>query len=322
MKVNYFREMKEHHMVITAGEYQCPEYQMKMVLQNPMEGVVIPVMRQMDGETLYDYCITGCQSVKAYTQTTPVQEELLRVLIETLADVIDRMESYMVDGNYLSLDPEFIFMEGGKDEKIRIKFCFFPFLGSVLTEEIRELLKYGINEVDYQDKAAVKLAYDLYQEAYQEPFQIRNLYAKVGNTRSAIAGEGQGAEGQRVKGQRVEGQRAEGQRPEEQELIDERGQWRTEQEGQGADCVKAPDGKDEILWADDWAEQRKSGRRRLWQGLFAGKRKTGKKAEAGYVLQVPGIDAVRDKERMGNHEFVYLQVKVIRPEALRRGSRP
>ena len=46
MKVSYFREMREHHLVITDGEYICPDYQIKMVhiMNGNMEMYSIPNM--------------------------------------------------------------------------------------------------------------------------------------------------------------------------------------------------------------------------------------------------------------------------------------
>ncbi len=175
MKVNYFRERKEHHMVIAAEECKCPAYQMRMMKENLVEGLVVPVIRQMNGEVLYDYSITGCQSLHTYTELSPISGQLLAVLVRALNQVMEEMERYLVDGDYLALRPEFIYLRMKGEAVQEVRFCFFPFYGQAAEDQMRELLKYVLNEVDYQEKAAVDLAYELFQQSQQEDFLIRQL---------------------------------------------------------------------------------------------------------------------------------------------------
>lgn len=175
MKVNYFRERKEHHMVIAAGEYQCPMYQMRMMEENSVNELIVPVVRQMNGDVLYDYAITGCQSLQTYAELSPISGQALAVLIRTLNRVLEKMERYLVDGDYLALRPEFIYLKVKGETIQQIRFCFFPFYGQAAEDQMKELLKYVLNEVDYQEKAAVELAYELFQQSQQEDFLIRQL---------------------------------------------------------------------------------------------------------------------------------------------------
>ncbi len=175
MKVNYFREMKEHHMVIAAESHQCPQYQMNMIGRNPIPGLLVPVIRLMNGEVLYDYFITGCQSLQTLTELAPISRKMLEALVLELNRVLEEMERYLVDSEYLALRPEFIYVEMRGEEPVQVKYCFFPFQAQAAEEQMSELLKYVLNEVDYQDKAAVNLAYELFQQASQENFVIRQL---------------------------------------------------------------------------------------------------------------------------------------------------
>ncbi len=175
MKVNYFRERKEHHMVIAAGEYLCPAYQFNMMKENPVQGLFVPVVRQMNGELLYDYSITGCQSLQTYTELSPISGQVLAVLVKTLNQVLEEMERYLVDGEYLALRPEFIYLNVKGEAVQQVNFCFFPFCAQMVEEQTKELLKYVLNEVDYQEKTAVNLAYELFQQSLQEDFLIRQL---------------------------------------------------------------------------------------------------------------------------------------------------
>ena len=175
MKVNYFRERKEHHMVIAAGECKCPVYQMRMMEENSVDKLIVPVVRQMNGDVLYDYLITGCQSLQTYAELSPISGQVLTELVKTLNWVLEEMERYLVDGDYLALRPEFIYLKVKGEVVQEVRFCFFPFYGQTAEEQMRELLKYVLNEVDYQEKTAVNLAYGLFQQSQQEDFLIKQL---------------------------------------------------------------------------------------------------------------------------------------------------
>jgi len=175
MKINYFRERKEHHMVIAAGINKCPDYQVRMLQRNPVEGLLFPVIRQMDGEILYDYSITGCHSLQTLTELAPISRKLLVSIVEDMNRILEDVERYLVDGDYLALRPEFIYLEKQGENTYKTKFCFFPFHGEEPETQVRELLKYVLNEVDYQEKDAVNLAYELFQTSSEEGFLIRQL---------------------------------------------------------------------------------------------------------------------------------------------------
>lgn len=180
MKVNYFREMRNHHLVVTAGACQCADYQMKMIRQNEIRGLLCPAMRQIDGETEYDYLITGCQSLQTFVETAPVSAKVLSVLVNGLCAILDELDRYLLDGEYLSLRPEYIYLERSGEEITGVKYCIFPFQSRLLEEQIRELFKYMINEVDYQDKEAVRVAYELFQAASQDSVDPVELGRLVG----------------------------------------------------------------------------------------------------------------------------------------------
>lgn len=175
MNIGYFREMKDHHLVIGAEEVQCPEYQIKMIRQNKIEGLLCPVIRLTDGETEYDYLITGCQSLQTFVEEAPIPGELLSSLVEALCRLLEQMDRYMIDADLLVLRPEFIYLEREKQGAERVKYCLFPFRTEAVDGQLRELFKFILNEVDYQDKQVVDLAYELFQEVSQEPVNLTKL---------------------------------------------------------------------------------------------------------------------------------------------------
>lgn len=179
MKVNYFREMREHHMVITENEYVCPEYQVKMVRENEIPGLLRPKMRRVNGETEYDYSITGCQSLQTFVEGEPISGNVLGILVDKLCQLVEELERYLIDGEYLALRPEFIYLKKDREAVDDVEYCFFPFLARGLEEQLRELFKFITNEVDYQDKIAVDLAYELYQIVLQDPIDLSELRGVV-----------------------------------------------------------------------------------------------------------------------------------------------
>lgn len=190
MKVSYFREMREHHLVITDGEYICPDYQIKMVQENEISGLFRPVTRRADEETEYDYSITGCQSLQTFVEGEPISGKILGILVEALCRLLEEMERYLIDGKYLGLRPEFIYLKREREEIAEVRYCFFPFQEQALEEQLRTLFKFITNEVDYQDKDTVNLAYELYQVVLREPAELsdlRNVVERMTERRAAEA---------------------------------------------------------------------------------------------------------------------------------------
>lgn len=188
MKVSYFREMREHHLVITDGEYICPDYQIKMVQENEISGLFRPVTRRVDEETEYDYSITGCQSLQTFVEGEPISGKVLGILVEALCRLLEEMERYLIDGKYLGLRPEFIYLKREREEIAEVRYCFFPFQEQALEEQLRTLFKFITNEVDYQDKDTVNLAYELYQVVLREPAELsdlRNVVERMTERRAA-----------------------------------------------------------------------------------------------------------------------------------------
>lgn len=175
MRVSYFREMREHHLVITDTECICPDYQIKMVQENEIIGLFRPAMCRVNEETEYDYSITGFQSLQTFAEGEPISGKVLGLLVEKLCQLLEEMERYLIDGEYLALRPEFIYLKRDREAIIDVSYCFFPFREQALEEQLRELFKFITNEVDYQEKEAVDLAYELYQAVLQEPVDFSEL---------------------------------------------------------------------------------------------------------------------------------------------------
>ena len=178
MKVSYFRAMREHHLVISSGERKCPEYQLEMLTYNAIRGLLTPSVQVADGETLYDYTITGLRSLQSCVEETPLSAKTLGTLMRHLCGLMEELERYLLDGDYLAIRPEFIFLKKTEEEIDNVYCCFFPFQAEEPENQLRELLKYILNEVDYQEKRAVDLAYSLFQESVQEGFSA-NLRQKI-----------------------------------------------------------------------------------------------------------------------------------------------
>ncbi len=187
MKVNYFREMKTHHLVITAENCLCPDYQMKMLQNNEIEGLLRPFVRQVDGDLEYDYLITGYRSLQTTAESESLSGALIGALVEQLCRLLEEMERYMIDGEYLALRPEFIYLEQTNEGVGNIRYCFFPFQASDWDKQMKDLMKFVINEMDYREKQAVNPVYELFEEASREMIDLSEMKKTAGLLRKKIS---------------------------------------------------------------------------------------------------------------------------------------
>ena len=76
----------------------------------------------------------------------------------------------MLDGNCLLLEPEYIFCERG-----HYYFCYYPAYRSEAKEAFHRLTEFFVQEVNYEDKEGVQLAYTLHKATMEENYSIKQI---------------------------------------------------------------------------------------------------------------------------------------------------
>ena len=137
-------------------------YYAKMLQYNRIPGVLPFTAEQAEERPGYRYEIgTKCAltECREYSKMNHVQiEKLIRGIVE----VIEHGREYLIHESDYVLKPEYIFLASDSEQ---VYLCCYPSLGAKLREQMAGLFEYLLSHIDYQDFAAVTMAYELYMRS-------------------------------------------------------------------------------------------------------------------------------------------------------------
>lgn len=143
------------------------DYQMPMLRQNRLDGILEVEGCEMDGKARYTYEISGLTSMKTMYENTSIKKQEIESVIARILEVTNILQRYMLDPNCLVLKPEYIFYKEGQ-----WFFCYFPGMEEDLCKIFHELTEYFVKMLDYEDTEGIFLAYELHKATLQEHYDL------------------------------------------------------------------------------------------------------------------------------------------------------
>ncbi|MBS6193973.1 MAG: FHA domain-containing protein [Clostridiales bacterium] len=173
MKTEYRRDLQHSYLVLHPEEPMDEDaYQLKMILQNRIPGLLACESRRIDDEILYYYDLTSRISLTEKCCARKVTGEEVIIIVCRLLEILIRMEEYLLSGDSLCLKPENIYLDAQMKE---VSFCYVPGEKWNLEEQFRELMEGLLPFLDHQKQEGVMAVYGLYHYAVQEHFSVDGL---------------------------------------------------------------------------------------------------------------------------------------------------
>ena len=177
MNITYHRDGANNYMVLEAAqEIRGDEYQVRMMLVNPIPGLLRCRLRCVDGTASFHYEITSRQPAARIFEQRPIGSEDIRALVMGISRVLGGLEKYLLEDECLLLDPELIYMDVETREMF---FCYLPFYKGDLPESFRGLAEYLLKHLDHEDGQAVLWGYQLYSGTASENYSIHEVLKKL-----------------------------------------------------------------------------------------------------------------------------------------------
>ena len=170
MKTYYKNNLNQAFLILESEEEGKEDYQLTMLKENQIPGVLNTSLRYVDGITQYHYDVSGKTSLKARHEKSNLCMEDIRGLAEALVNVVRELQHYMLPATSLLMDPEYIFCEKGT-----YFFCFYPPDEEELKDKFHKLTEFFVREVDYKDEEGVRLAYVLHKATMEENYTIEQI---------------------------------------------------------------------------------------------------------------------------------------------------
>lgn len=170
MKTYYKNDLKCAYMILEGEEGDREDYQIVMLKENEIPGILNMDVRYVDNQSQYYYDISGKTSFRILHEKINLTLEDMRRLVNDLLQAIQILKKYMLDSKCILLDPEYIFCEGDT-----YYFCYYPFCRQNIKEEFHRLTEFFVREVNYKDEEGVHFAYTLHKATMEENYSIEEI---------------------------------------------------------------------------------------------------------------------------------------------------
>lgn len=170
MKTYIEKNLNKTYLVLEGAEGETEDYQTVMLRENEIPGILPTDISYLDNQMYYHYDISGKQTFAAVGEKGKLRYEDMRVLVTELLDVIQNLQKYMLDGNGILLDPEFIFCE-----REHFYFCYYPSQREGAKEAFHRLTEFFVREVNYNDDEGVRFAYTFHKATMEEHYSIEKI---------------------------------------------------------------------------------------------------------------------------------------------------
>lgn len=152
---------------IYREEHYEEDYQMPMLRQNRLDGILEVDGCEVEGKARYTYEISGLVSMKSMYENTCIKKQEIQNIVIRILEVTETLQKYMLNPNCLVLKPEYIFYKEGQ-----WFFCYFPDMKEDLCRLFHELTEYFVRMLDYEDMEGIFLAYELHKATLQEHYDL------------------------------------------------------------------------------------------------------------------------------------------------------
>ena len=177
-----YSELVLEGVVENEVRVQQEAYQIRMIQENNIPHLLKIKSCISDCGAQYLYDVSQYISMNRQFQGAACSLLQMKEFLNQLLEVLSAMNNYLLDINYLVLNPEYIFY---KDEMYY--FCYYPLMQDKIGVSFHTFTEYLVKNIDYGDYASVVLACGLHKETMKEQYNLLALiveYTENENTNS------------------------------------------------------------------------------------------------------------------------------------------
>ncbi|BBF44544.1 FHA domain-containing predicted membrane protein [Lachnospiraceae bacterium KM106-2] len=172
MEAQIIRTMDDNYVIIPDESNDIlNHFSTKMIQNNELDCLLKLDVRIINGVGYYYYDIGNREALtERYDRKKMTYEELIHLFSEIQA-LLMKAREYLLGADHFILDPRYIF-EGEN----KISFIYVEAVSKELRIQMRELLIYLMEKVDYCNKKAVTLTYELFQIVNQDTCTLEYFF--------------------------------------------------------------------------------------------------------------------------------------------------
>lgn len=172
MEIQYKRDLNSNYMILTEENPKNESYEVRMITENRIYGLLPCIHQQYEGRTEYYYEITGRQSMELLYERRKLNSGQLKGLLRELLRILESAGEYLLNPDHLLLGPETIYLHT-RSEKLYL--CCYPGSEKKIQESFLDLAEYLLGKLDKSDAEGIEFGYELYQNALEPNFSLTEL---------------------------------------------------------------------------------------------------------------------------------------------------
>lgn len=174
MKIEYRKIFNKNYAVISdynISDYkEC--YRSKMLKSNKLDQFLAYDTQNINGTVQFTYDISSKQSVYSFYENSDIDYETIRHLIMSLKTAFDTLNNYLLEPDYVVLDPKMIYMNVATKA---LYFCYCPGEKNNFYESLNSLICYILSKINHEDTNCIILAYSLQQQSINANYTFDDL---------------------------------------------------------------------------------------------------------------------------------------------------
>ena len=218
MEIRYRWERNHYYMLISADCVAADSYQLRMLEENQIYGLLKVRAQQINGQTELCYHITGRQLTGQRFGGVYLTESYIKRLMAEINKTASALEEYLLDTDFLLLDPSYLYRETQSGNYL---FVWFPYRTGETERSFQTLTEYFLPRIDHKDKEAVALGYGVYKEATEENIHPAVLKRLLWEAEPQENSKNAGLQEENSKFSNAEDSEKEMQEKERQRILDE-----------------------------------------------------------------------------------------------------
>lgn len=178
MGAEYRKTLNHNYLVIRKPEDDRLDYELDMIMENRIYGLLDIETRMAEGKEYLYYEISSMQPLRSLYDHKELDWKTIRNICTELVKIYRTATDYMIDESHLCADPSCIYigMDDGKPGLL-----FLPELNIGKSENFIELAEYFLERVCHNDPRAALFAYRFYQTVRKDGFVMTDIERLIEN---------------------------------------------------------------------------------------------------------------------------------------------
>lgn len=174
----YRKTLNHNYLVIRKPEDDRLDYELDMIMENRIYGLLDIETRMAEGKEYLYYEISSMQPLRSLYDHKELDWKTIRNICTELVKIYRTATDYMIDEAHLCADPSCIYigMDDGKPGLL-----FLPELNIGKSENFIELAEFFLERVCHNDPRAALFAYRFYQTVRKDGFVMTDIERLIEN---------------------------------------------------------------------------------------------------------------------------------------------